>query len=178
VGIFILNSYDINSKKIIPFILFIGIGTIGAFSVETILREKPMAMTLKWCGVPTLIFAIYFAYRASFGYPKKVPVWQNNIGMLTMTAVCCMLFFMAFQGILILINCNIGQQKDYQVQGKITKIESTKSKNGRISYSLWLDRQIENDTVKIEMPYSNFSEGDFFSKKMKEGSLGFIYSNQ
>lgn len=170
------------SKKdlqvIIPFILFVGIGMYGAFSVDFILRDNPMATTLKWCGVPTLIFAIYFAYRATFGYPQDVAVWRNIIGMLTFTVICSMMFFMAFQGFLILFNCNIGQQKDCQMKGIITKIKSTKSKSGRNSYTLWLHREFENDTIKIDIPKNNFTEGQVFSKQMKEGSLGFIYSNK
>ena len=163
---------------IIPFILFVGIGIYGAFSVDFIMREITMATTLKWCGVPTFILAVYYAYRGTFGYPNEVAIWRNTLGMIGMTAACCIMFFMAFQGFLILYNCHIGQQNDYLLQGQITKIDSVKNKSGRISYSLKLYREHEKDTIKLDLPKNEFSEGQFFSKQMKVGSLGFIYDNE
>ena len=165
-------------QVIIPFILFVGIGIYGDFSVNFILRDKPFATTLKWCGVPILLFAVYYAYRATFGYPQKASIWRNTLGFFVMTAICSMLFFVAFEGFLILFNCNIGHQNDYQMKGIITKIEATKSKSGRILYTLLIHRELEKDIVKIDIPKNEFMEGQLFVNQMKVGSLGFIYSNQ
>lgn len=170
------------SKKdiqiIIPFVLFIGVGTLGTLSKTFILRDSTMAITLKWCGIPILFFAVYYAYKATFGYPKKVAIWRNTISMATVTALCSILFFVAFEGYLILFNCNIGQQSDYSMVGTITKVESTKSKSGQISsYNISLHRKLEMDTIRIQVPTGEFIEGQLFSKKMKVGSLGFIYSD-
>jgi hypothetical protein len=163
---------------IIPFILFVGIGIYSAFSVEFILRDKPIETTLKWCGIPSLILAIYYAYRATFGYKQDVEVWRKAIGMLVYTVICSAMFIVAFQGFLIMYNCNIGQQNDYLLKGTIKKIETTESKSGRISYTILLHREIENDNVKIDISKNNFTEGQSFSKQMKIGLLGFIYSNE
>lgn len=162
---------------IIPFIIFLGIGIYSAFSVEFILRDKPIETTLKWCGIPSLILAIYYAYRVTFGYQQDVEVWRKVIGMLVYTLICSIMFIVAFQGFLIMYNCNIGQQNDYLLKGTITKIETTESKSGRISYTILVHRELENDHVKIDIPKNNYTEGQSFSKQMKICSLGFIYSN-
>ncbi|WP_348825741.1 hypothetical protein [Flavobacterium aestuarii] len=162
---------------IIPFILFVGIGIYSAFSVEFILRDKPIETTLKWFAIPSLVLAIYYAYRATFGYKQDIKTWRKAIGMLVYTIICSAMFIVAFQGFLIIYNCNIGQQNDYLLKGTITKIVTTESKSGRISYSILVHRELENDNVNIDIPENNYTEGQLFSKQMKIGSLGFIYSN-
>ncbi len=167
-----------NFNIIVPFILFVGIGTLGLFSVNYIVSERLMPFTLKWCGFPTLIFAIYYAYKGSFGYHKKVSIWLNSFSILFMTGLCSIIFLTIFQGFIILINCNIGHQKNYLMKGLITKINTKKSKSGRVIYTISLFRKIENDIVKIETNNNIYAEGDFLSKQMKIGSLGFIYSKE
>ena len=101
-----LTKRDLND--IIPIIIFVSIGVYGLFSVDFIEGDPTMDFTFKWFGLPTVLLAIYYAYRATFGYDNGVAIWRNLIGIIVMTFITSMVLFISFQGLIILINNNIG----------------------------------------------------------------------
>ena len=163
-------------QLIIPFLVFVLIGIYGTFSTDFILRQQSIDMTYKWFSLPAAILAVYFAYRATFGYDKK-KLRQNIIGIIVLSVGCFVLFFTAFEGYLIIYNCNVGEQRAYQLKGQIQNIKITKTRGGRLSYTITIYQELEKDNVELTVPSNIYYEGQYFSEKMKIGSLGFIYNN-
>lgn len=171
-----ITKRDLN--LIIPFLIFVTIGVYGLYSVDFIAWEETMDYTFKYCGVPTILIAAYFAYRSTFGYDKDMEVWRNLLGFIVMTFIAGMVIFISFQGLLILINCNVGQNKEYILDGQITKLDYPEKKKPLNKYSIEIIRAAELDTIKLDVPNNDYEQGEDFSKKMKMGSLGFIYARE
>lgn len=170
-----MNVTKRDLQIIIPFLLFVSLGIYGSVYNEFIERDKPLSTTLKWFGVPSLILAIGYAYRATFGYDKTVAFWRNTIGIIVFTVICSMMFFVSFQGFLILYNCNIGEQKTYTLKGQIAYVRTSTNNKGKSMHSIDLIRVGEKDTLTINVPHNHFYEGQSLTMEMKIGSLGYIY---
>ncbi|WP_026977593.1 hypothetical protein [Flavobacterium tegetincola] len=161
---------------IIPFILFVTIGIYGMYSVDYIAVSQTMRTTLKWCLIPIIFFAIYYAYRASFGQKeKKIEIWKNILLFSVMSIIIGMLSFISFQGILMIINNKIGKQKEYLLSGKIIKLNYPEKKKIANKYSIEILRKLDNDTIELNVPTSEYQNDQNFEKQMKVGSLNFIY---
>lgn len=164
-------------KLIIPFILFVIIGISGLYSVNYISESQTMEATFNYCIIPTIIFALYYAYHSSFGYKEViVPIWKNILSFTVMTIIIGMITFISFQGILIIINNNIGQQKEYLLSGKIIKLDYPEEKKVGNKYAIEIERKDEKDTIKLNVPTNKYQKGENFEKSMKIGFLKFIYS--
>ena len=162
---------------IIPFIVFVIIGIYGLYSVNYISESQTMEATFNWCIVPTIIFALYYAYRSSFGYKEViVPIWKNILSFTVMTIIIGMVIFISFQGILIIINNNIGQQKEYLLSGKIIKLDYPEKKKIGNKYAIVIKRKLEKDTIELNVPTNKYQKGQNFEKSMKIGCLKFIYA--
>lgn len=166
-------------KLIIPFILFVLLGIYGRYLFDYISVSQTLKITFRWCLIPSIAFALYYAYYASFGYKKiSVPIWKNFFVFLTMTAVILIISLSSFQGILIIINSKLGNQKDYLLSGKIIKIDYLERKKIGNNYSIEIQRKLENDTIKLNVPTNEYHIGQSFEKEMKIGLLNFIYSEK
>lgn len=162
---------------IIPFIVFVIIGIYGLYSVNYISESQTMEATFNYCIIPTIIFALYYAYRSSFGYKAViVPIWKNILSFTVMTIIIGMVTFISFQGILIIINNNIGQQKEYLLSGKIIKLDYPEKKKIGNKYAVEIERNVEKDTIKLNVSTNKYQKGQDFEKSMKIGLLKFIYS--
>lgn len=167
-------------KLIIPFILFLIFGVYGIYSVDFISVSQTMKTTFEWCTIPTIIFALYYAYHSSFGYKTTIAIaiWRNTFTFIVMTIIIGMITFTSFQGILMLINKNIGPQKEYLLSGKITKLKYPENKKIGNEYSIEIERKLEKDTIELNVPTNQYFEKQKFEKRMKIGSLNFIYSEE
>lgn len=165
-------------KLIIPFILFVILGLYGMYSMDFISVSQTMKMTFKWCLVPTIIFALYYAYRSSFGNKTIIAVWRNTLTFIVITILTGMVTFVSFQGVLMIVNKNIGLQKEYLLSGKITKLNYPEKKKVGNKYSIEIERKLEKDTIELNVPTNKYHEGQNFEKLMKIGSLNFIYSEK
>ena len=161
---------------IIPFIIFVSIGVYGLFSVDFIEGDPTMDFTFKWFGIPIILLAAYYAFRATFGYDRSVAIWRNIIGFIVMTFITGMILFISFQGLIILINNNIGNHKDYHLHGQIVRLDYPEEKKAGNKYFIDIKRDIEKDTLNLVVPTNHYVQGQLFSKMMKIGSFGFIYS--
>jgi hypothetical protein len=165
-------------KLIIPFILFVVVGIYGIYSVDFISVSQTMKATLEWFILPTIIFALFYAYRSSFGYKKAIAIWKNTLTFIVMTIIIGMVTFISFQGLLMLINSNIGEQKDYKLCGKIIKLNYPEDKKIGNKYSIFIKRTLEKDTIELNVPKNEYVVKQNFEKEMKIGSLKFIYSKK
>jgi hypothetical protein len=164
-------------KLIIFYLVFVITGLAGHFINDFFSAKKALEMSLKWCGIGVAGFALYYAYLSTFGYDQFVPVWRNVIGLITLSAVVFMVSLVSVQGILIELNCIIGNQKDYRLTGVVTKIKYPDKKKIGNNYTLDIARRVERDTIEMVVPTNHYKEGDKFDKMMKIGSLGLIYSD-
>jgi hypothetical protein len=163
---------------IILFLIFVTVGVYGLNSVDFIAGEETMEYTFKYCGVPILLIAAYYAYRSTFGYDKDKEAWKNTLGFVVMTFIAGMVIFISFQGLLVLINCNLGHHKEYNLEGQITYLDYPEKKKALNKYSIEIKRIAELDTIKLDVPTNDYEQGQYFTKKMKIGSLGFIYARE
>lgn len=162
-------------KLIIPFILFVILGVYGVYSTDFISISQTLKKTFEWCIIPITIFALYYAYSSSFGYKTTITIWRNTLTFIMMAIMIGMVTFLSFQGILMIINKNIGEQKEYLLSGKITKLKYTEKKKIGNKYSIEIARKLEKDTIELNVPTREYLKGQNFEKQMKVGSLGFIY---
>lgn len=172
----IITNKDL--KLVIPFILFVIAGIYGIYSVDFISVDQTIETTFKWCILPTVFFALYYAYRSSFGYNKAIAIWKNTLTFIIMTIMIGMVIFVSFRGVLMLINSNIGEQKDYNLRGKIIKLNYPEKKKTGNKYSIFIKRELEKDTIELNVPKIIYIDNQYFEKKMKIGSLKFIYSKE
>ncbi|ESU20952.1 hypothetical protein FCR2A7T_07230 [Flavobacterium cauense R2A-7] len=163
-------------KLIIPFILFVALGVYGMYSVNYISVSQTMKATFSWCLIPSIAFALYYAYFSTFGYKKiSVSLWRKIIGFIAMTIITGLIALFSFQGILMIINSKLGNQKEYLLSGKIIKLNYPKKKKSGNKYSIEIERKLENDTIELNVPTNEYQIGQNFEKQMKIGSLNFIY---
>lgn len=165
-------------KLIIPFILFVMLGIYGIYSADFISVSQTMKTTFEWCIIPTIIFSLYYAYQSSFGYKTTIAIWRNTFTFIAMAIIIGMITFTSFQGILMLINKNIGPQKEYLLSGKITKLKYPEREKIGNKYSIEIERKLEKDTIELNVPTNQYFEKQKFEKRMKIGSLNFIYSEE
>ena len=69
-----------------------------------------------------------------------------------------MVTFISFQGLLMLINNNIGEQKNYKLCGKIIKLHYPEKKKIGNKYSIFIKRKIEKDTIELNVPKNEYVE--------------------
>lgn len=165
-----------NLVLITLFLIFAIIGILGNYSYDFMTSKQALGAAFKWCGIPTLMFAVYYAYRSTFGHDSSIPVWKNLLATVVITIIVSMITLLSFKGLLIRINCRLGLQKDYLLSGQILKLNYPEKKKAGNSYSLQIIREIEKDTIDLEVPTNRYLTGEKFNKLMKIGSLGFIYS--
>lgn len=163
---------------IILLLVFVSIGIYGINSIEFIVGKETINFTLKWCGIPILLLALYYAFKSTFAYHKSAEIWRNLVGFVIMTFIMGMVFFISFQGLIILINNNLGDHKEYQLQGKIVNLDYPKDKKIGNKYSIEIKREIELDTIKLDVPTNHYLQGQKFTKKMKIGYFGFLYAKE
>ncbi|MBR9776721.1 MAG: hypothetical protein GYB55_17545 [Cytophagales bacterium] len=101
---------------------------------------------------------------------------ENLLGTIVLIAIISLITLVSFQGYLILINSHLGQQKKYLLTGQITKLDFPKEKKIGNKYSIEIARKLEQDTISLDVPTNGYIEAENFTKTMKMGSLGFIYS--
>jgi hypothetical protein len=165
-------------KLIIPFILFVIFGIYGIYSIDFISVNQTMKTAFEWCIIPTIIFSLYYAYHSSFGYKKTIAIWRNTFTFIAIAIMVEMISFTSSQGILMLINKNIGRQKEYLLSGKITKLNYPENKKIGNKYSIEIERKLEKDTIELNVPTNQYFEKQKFKKRMKIGSLNFIYAEE
>lgn len=165
-------------KLIIPFLLFVGVGIYGLYAVDYVVVSQTTKTTFEWCLLPTLIFALYYAYRCSFGYTKAIALWKNTLTFSLTTIMIVMVTFVSFQGLLMLINSTIGTQKAYKLSGEVITLHYPENKKIGAKYSIFIKREIEKDTIELNVPTNEYVEKQHFEKAMKLGSLQFIYSKK
>lgn len=168
-----------DSILLILFTVFLLAGISKSISADFIIRKQTLITTFKWCTIPTLLLAGFFAYRATFAYrDKMMPLWRNITGFAVLIFVVSMITFISFEGMLIRINHNCGKQTNYNLSGKVVRIECPRREIPLNKYSIYIARDRENDSVKLEVPSIQWNEGQLFQKDMKIGSLGFMYADK
>lgn len=165
-------------KLIIPFILFVILGVYGICTNDFISISQPLKTMFEWCIIPITIFALYYAYRSSFGYKTTSTIWKNTLTFIVIAIMTGMVTFISFQGILMLINKNIGQQREYLLSGKIARLKYPEKKKMLNKYSIEIVRELEKDTIELNVPTREYLKDQNFEKQMKVGSLGFIYFDE
>lgn len=156
-------------------LIFLIIGGFGLNIFDFIDNTYLYHITNNWCKIPIIIISIYWSYRVSFGYNMKEVIWKNFLYFILMFIVCGMMLIVAFQGSLLIINNQIGKNKRYDLRGKIVKLNYPKNKKILAHYSVFINRNVENDTIELIVPTNEYNVGDEFEQDMKVGSLGIIY---
>lgn len=159
-------------------IAFVVIGISGFYSAEVMSLDKSFHFTFKFLGIPIVFVAIFIVFYIVFKENKENKVWKKIVLAGSLILPISIMLFVFLTGWLLFINNFIGKPKNLYVVGKITKIETTESKMGKITYTLHVIRLKENDTLLLETRNKNFKQGEIFKKEMKIGSLGFLYSNE
>jgi hypothetical protein len=162
----------------IVFLLLLVIGIYGVYSIPYILVSQVFGFEEKYLLVPLFIFSFTYAYYSSFGGQEKNALWKNLLAFVLASVMIGMMTFLSFQGISMLINKNLGNQKNYFLRGTIFKLNYPVEKKIGNKYSIFIKRDFEKDTVEMNVPTNKYKVGQSISKNMKMGSLGFIYSNQ
>jgi len=168
------------SKKIYIglLIVFIIVGTYGYYSADFIVLDKPFEMTVKWLGVPLLCASLIFTYHIAFKENKHKKLWQKLIILISFLLPVNVFLFGYSTGWLLTLNTLFGKSTLQHISGKIIHVQEQKNKFGNSSYQLQIYRLTDSDTLKIEVPTGGFSPGQTFDRKMKVGSLGFIYDSK
>jgi len=146
------------------------------YAVRFISVSQTTAITVKWFSIPTVIIAVYYAYRSSFGYHKATAVRKNTLVFIIMTLMIGMVTFVSLEGSIMLINKNIGQQKECVVSGKIIKVNYPAVKKVGNKYSIVIERMAEKDTLELNVPTNEYTLNQNFERQMKTGCLNILYS--
>ncbi len=156
-------------------LLLLAGGLYFNLSAKFIIRSQSFNTALRWCSLPALLLSAFIAYKATFGNRYKMTFWNSFSGFTGLLFVISILSFLSFEGTLIALNRSCGSQKDTVLTGKVIRVEHPRRPKPLNSCSIYIERETLRDTLRMEVPYGEWLEGDFFSKNMREGSLGFIY---
>ncbi len=155
------------------FFFFVLAGVIGMNAYPFLQNEKALSLSLKWCGILALIIAMSLAYMANRGDRAR---WGKIGGFIVVTLVSTVIAVVAFQGWIVLCNCYLGAQKNTLVKGTVKMLHFPKKKKLLNHYTIVIEMEGEQNVIEIDVPTNNYSPGDPFSKEMKLGSLGILYS--
>lgn len=164
---------------LILFSVFIIAGISRSILTDFVIRSETLRTTFQWCSIPTLAVSLFFAYKVTFGYRNRsMSLWGTWVGFVSLFLIVSILSFISFEGLVIGINRTCGKQKDAMLDGEIVRIERPRKSKPLKSYSIYIRRELFNDTLKMEVPSLDWEEGQAFCKPMKKGSLGITYSDK
>lgn len=163
------------TKLLILFFLFFTGGIYSVNSEVIIQNEKALSIAFKWFSVPSVIVGAIFSYRSTFGCNRKTALWRNILGLLTLTLISTLATIISFQGYLVLLNCNVGKQKNIFVKGVVTKLNYPKRKKPLNHYAIVIKVDGKNETIKLDVPTNQYFVGQPFEKELTLGSLAFLY---
>jgi hypothetical protein len=163
-----------DSKYILPFLLFVGLGLWSSFYFGYREDKKALALAFRWCFVPSLVFGGIYAY---YGGYKRAPIqarWRKILGVLALTLITTLIFLRSFQGFILLINSSLGAQRQLMVSGNVWKVDIPKKKKLLNSYTIYVKDQSGKEYI-LDVPGTEWYEGAHFDKMLNKGSLGIIY---
>lgn len=165
---------------IIPFLLLLIIGVYGVYYLPYISGDQSFGFVKRYLLIPLIVFSLAYAYFSTFGYKQQitVAVWKNLVVFVVLFIMISMVNFLSFQGSVIIINKEFGAQNNYLLSGEIVKVDYPVPKKWGNKYRVFIKREIENDTIEMDVPTNNYRLGQKFKKEMKIGLLGFIYSER
>ncbi len=176
------NLYSKTKKILLIVLVFLGIPFIhyhfsNDFTVDAMGRD----FVFKTLLIPILFVSIGIGFYFEFIEKKKRKPSKRVLIVFLYSAIASF-FIVACAGQLAwLYNCEVGVQKDYLMQGQIINFQISNGigRAATTSTLVTLYRINKNDTIVIYVPKGvHFAKGEFFSKEMKQGALGFIYSKE
>jgi hypothetical protein len=100
------------------------------------------------------------------------------LGRIAITILVTSLCYRATQGYIIYFNCNIGQQIEKKITGKVLLIDFPKPKKIFDKNSIVITLEDSEEKIALEVPTDNYYVGQIFTKKMFVGSFGILYSSK
>ncbi|PIF31737.1 hypothetical protein CLU81_2243 [Flavobacterium sp. 9] len=164
----------------IPFLLLLIIGVYGVYYLPYISGDQSFGFVKRYLLIPLIVFSLAYAYFSTFGYKQliAVPVWKNLVVFVVMFPMISLVNCLSFQGSVIIINKEFGAQNNYLLSGEIVKVDYPIPKKWGNKYCVFIKREIENDTIEMDVPTNNYILGQKFKKEMKIGQFGFIYAER
>lgn len=165
---------------IIPFLILLIIGICGVYYLPYISGDQSFGFVKRYLLIPLIVFSLAYAYFSTFGYKQQiaVPVWKNLVVFVVMFTIISLVNCLSLQGSVIIINKEFGAQNNYLLSGEIVKVGYPVPKKCGNKYHIFIKREIEKDTIEMDVPTNNYRLGQKFKKEMKVGLLGFIYSER
>ncbi|TCZ63830.1 hypothetical protein [Flaviaesturariibacter aridisoli] len=163
-------------KYIVPFLLFVGLGLWGSFHFPFREDKKALALTFRWCFLPSLVLGVLYGYYGGYKRAPAQAKWRNVLAVFALTIFATLIFLRSFQGYIFLANRYFGMQNDILVWGIISKVDAPKKKKPLNSYTIYLDCGNKAEIV-LDVPGTEWHEGLPFSKVLRKGSLGLLYGN-
>ncbi|SNR53444.1 hypothetical protein [Flavobacterium sp. ov086] len=172
----IIENRDL--KIIIPFLVLLVIGLYGMYSVDYISVNLTFEFVKKYLLIPLFLFSLFYAYCGTFRSDKKAALWKNILVFIILAMSIGMVTFVALQGLSMIVNKEFGTQHKYNLSGEIIKLNYPENKKIGNKYSIYIKRDVENDTIELNVPTNKYRVGQKINKEMKIGSLKFIYSDK
>ena len=157
---------------LLPLIIFICIGLTGVRSQAYIQTDSTVYY---WFTIPAFILGIYYTFALTNEYPKSA---GGGVAFkrILITILVFAFSYRAMNGFVIYSNCHFGKQTEKLVTGRITAIKARERKLIFDKNSIDIITDDANNNLSFELPDNTYSVGDEFSKEMKMGSLGILYS--
>lgn len=70
---------------IIPFLSFVAIGMLGAFNFPFREDKKALALTFKWCLVPSLLMGGWYSFYGAYTRAPEQAKWRKYLGVFALT---------------------------------------------------------------------------------------------
>ena len=129
-----------------------------------------------WFLIPSVPIGIYYAYKSTFGYYKKMAFWRNALGTVALTIFFSLAIVKSFQGYLYIYNCSFGTQKDFTLKGFINYIDKPRRTERLFSiYRLEVTIDSTRKKIKLDTKTKIYEAGQRIDIEMKQGSLGYLY---
>ena len=159
-------------KILLPLIIFIVAGSIGAYSQVYIQTDSTVYY---WFVIPAFPLGIYYAFALTPQHPRSTG------GRVALTRIAITIFvfalsYRAMNGYVIYSNCYIGKQTERVIAGKVSEVQIRDPKLPFDRNSIVISPDNSENSLSFEVPDGNFYVGQEFSKKMIVGSLGILYS--
>lgn len=179
---------DIKLARTVSFI-HAGLLVIGIVSFKFSTHESAVLdFALKYFTLPTIILSIVTTTflikktRQTENPERKIKSGlienlKNVVGVMVVGALIGFSYFLGFKSLFEFTNRHIGQQKEFNITGKIIEkrfVDSRKEKSFYLKVRDVTDKIIELRVA--EKSFETYSEGDTFTKNGTMGSLGFIYT--
>jgi hypothetical protein len=164
----------------ISFLIYGFIGVIPIFMYETISNES-FFLAFKYLSIPFLLIALYT-------YVFKLPLYRRKIGgiigesisFLGVLVVTSMLLLFS-GGYVMGLNVIVGEQKQFELIGKVVELDTYKDTNGGRSYYAYIKREGIFESTKLDVTHTHFIRlkvGDIFSETWLKGSFGLLYKKR